>query len=390
MTRVDRRRNALSWVLILSLGLWVSVSMAVIPAGTLFSGQFGSYRYSYYVPVHHQPQVSLPLLVVLHGCKQDAHEMIKGTGFNTLADQRRFFVLYPETHGAMDNPFGCWIWWNPDHQRRDGGAPKAIVEMIEFLKQRLSIDADRVYATGLSSGGAMSAILGSLYPDVFAAVAVHSGLAYGAAYSSACGLKVMRNGGVDPEGQGELAYHHQGNTHRVVPLIVFQGMDDDTVSKRHADQLIAQFAQMNDFADDGDGDNDSFDDSADGSDSIPGSAHYPYSVYHYEDQDEVVAMQKVLVDGLGHAWSGGSSTGSYTDPNGPPASNMIWAFFKRWSLTKPAPVKRLSIPCEERLRANHLHFWWHHTMGLKEYACDPWRVSWRHGFDDVWGGGRCP
>ncbi len=380
-------KSLLVWLMgILS---FVNAASGVAP-GRLSGGQLGDYRYFYYLPAGHDPQQALPLVVVLHGCKQTASEIAKGTQFNMLADAERFIVLYPETEPALNNPYGCWLWWGSQNQKRDSGEPKLIVQMIELLKRKVRIDSNRVYVTGLSSGAGMSAILASIYPDVFAAMGIHSGLAYGAASSAACGMGVMRNGLSDPEGRGELAYHHQGGYHRVVPAIVFQGTGDTVVDRINADHLVVQLAQMNDLADDGDGRNDSFDNAVDDSESGRTDSGYEYSVYNYRDNRERVVVQKVLVESLQHAWSGGSAEGSYTDPAGPDATTMMWAFFRQWSLDESPLIERPAASCTEHRAANYLHFWWHRTMSWKEYLCDPWRVAWRHSFDGVWASGRCP
>jgi poly(hydroxyalkanoate) depolymerase family esterase len=377
-------------ILVCFFALYITFPMGKAFSGTLYSGQLDAYRYSLYLPTDHDPQHPLPLLVALHGCKQNAVEMIKGTGFNELADKERFVVLYPETRAALNNPFGCWIWWSPDNQRRDSGEPGIVVQMIDMIAHRVEIDRQRIYVTGISSGGSLSAILASIYPDIFAAAGAHSGLQYAAAATPSCGLKAMRNGGPDPEGRGELAYHLQGRQHRIVPVIVFQGEDDSVVNELNADQLIAQIAQTHDFSDDADSTNDSIDDDADAIETIKPQSGYGYTSYDYKDSKGAIIMQKVLVEDLGHAWSGGNPAGSYTDPEGPDASAMMWAFFKRWSLTQPALIKHPTESCTEKLASNFLHFSWYRSMSYTEYICDPWRTSWRYSFGDTWGSGRCP
>ena len=308
--------------------LTFSISASDAASGHISGGQLGDYYYYYYQPAGLDPQQPSPLLVVLHGCKQNASEIATGTRFNALADKERFVVLYPETKAAMNNPYGCWMWWDTQNQKRDSGEPKLILQMIELLKRRVRIDTNRVYVTGISSGGGMSAILASIYPEVFAAVGIHSGLAYGAASNAVCALGVMRSGLSDPQGRGELAYHHQRGQHRVIPAIVFQGSEDTVVDGINADQLVQQLAQMNDLADDGDGRNDSFDDAADDSETGRSGDGHGYTVVSYSDDSGNTVLQKVLVDGLEHAWSGGSAQGSYTDPEGPDATAMMWAFFR--------------------------------------------------------------
>jgi poly(3-hydroxybutyrate) depolymerase len=222
--------------------------------------------------------------------------------------------------------------------------------MIEALKQSLKIDGSRVYVTGLSAGGAMSAILGSLHPEVFAATGVHSGLEFAAAEEevppaylwgvaywllgwTADATHAMAAGGPDPDGRGELAYGRQGGAHRVSPVIVVHGAADDKVAPLNADQVIAQFAQMNDVADDGDGANDSIDAVADGTETTPEApGRHAYTVHDYHDAAGIPVLRKVLVEGLAHAWSGGDPDGSYTDEDGPEAARLMWEFFEGYSL----------------------------------------------------------
>jgi poly(hydroxyalkanoate) depolymerase family esterase len=374
--------SVVGWLLILQSG--------IAAPGILTGGQLGSYRYYLYRPAHSISDAPLPLVIVLHGCDQNAADISRGTKFNALADKERFAVLYPQTRPALNNPFGCWVWWDPDNQRRNSGEPKLIVDMVELIKRQVKIDTDRVYVTGLSSGGALSVILASVYPDVFAAAGIHSALEYGAATTSACALSAMRSGGPNPEGRGEIAYHSSGTRHRVVPVIVFQGTDDSSVRPVNADQLVSQFAQLNDYADDGDGENDSMDGNADvvKTESVPGG--YRFILEHYLSKDGNPVMQRVRVENLGHAWSGGDPAGSYTDPKGPDASRMMWAFFRQWSLQNPSAEARPQASCKEKRAMNHAHYWWYRTMSFKEYWCDPWRSSWRHTFGETWAGGRCP
>ncbi len=268
-------------------------------------------------------------------------------------------MLYPETRRPLYrlwlNPYRCWEWWTVENQARGAGEPAVVVGMVEALKQTVKIDASRVYVTGLSAGGAMSAILGSLYPEVFAATGVHSGLEYAAAEEevparylwpmaywwlgwTAEANAAMEAGGPDPDGRGELAFGRQGGAHRVSPVIVVQGAADDKVVPLNADQVIAQFAQMNDLADDGDGANDSIDADAEAMERFPETPdRHAYTVADYHDGAGVVILRQVRVEGLAHAWSGGDPEGSFTEEKGPAASRLMWEFFKGRRLGTGSP-----------------------------------------------------
>ncbi|MDH3476218.1 MAG: PHB depolymerase family esterase [Rhodospirillales bacterium] len=349
--------SVLLGLLFLALALFTLVAGGRAAAGELRAGPgVEGYSSLYYLPGGHDGAVAAPLVVALHGCRQDAADFARGTAFNELADAEGFVVLYPETPRPWLydplNPRHCWVWWDRANQSRGAGEPAVILAMIEALKQEVALDEARIYVAGLSSGGAMSVILGSLYPEVFAVAGVHSGLEFAAAAEDAppwylaafayfldyiqMALAAMSEGGPDPDGQGDLAFQEQGPTHRVLPAIVVQGSADTTVAPLNADQVVRQLAQMNDHADDGDGANDSFDAVADLTDSTPAEpGRHAYATHSYRDGADRVALQSIMVEGLGHAWSGGSPEGSYTDPQGPDASRLMWEFFKARSLAGP-------------------------------------------------------
>ncbi len=310
-----------------------------------------------YQPTGHDDAQAAPLVVALHGCKQKAADFAAGSGFNDLADQEGFVVLYPQTRRPFYrlwlNPYRCWEWWTRENQSRGGGEPAVILRLIETLEESVKIDARRVFVAGLSSGGAMSAILGSLHPEVFAAAGVHSGLAFAAAQEEVPARSLwpaaywwlgwtdeasaaMEDGGPDPKTSGQLAHNRQEGHNRVAPVIVVHGSADPTVAPLNGDQVIGQFAQMNDIADDGDGANDSIDGVADHTAetaAAPGVRAYRLQDYH--DTAGRPVMRQIRVEGLGHAWSGGDPAGSYTDQLGPEASRLIWRFFQDHALAGP-------------------------------------------------------
>jgi poly(hydroxyalkanoate) depolymerase family esterase len=353
------------------------------------NGEVNGYRYQLFAPEVEPPVSARPLLVVLHGCQQSAEAMARLSRFDDLATTHGFVVLYPETEPSVENPYGCWRWWAPENQVRRGGEPEVIVNMVSEANSVISVDRQRVYVTGLSSGGAMSAIVGALYPDVFAAVGVHSGMPYAAASSGLCVLRAMSNGALDPESRAAIAYHAQGPAHRVMPLIVIQGSEDDVVAPVNAALLIRQFAQLNDMADDGDGGNQSVDAIADSTrqDQIAAGRSLQIRVYHDARGDEI--MREVMVSGMGHAWAGGPPEANFSDPDGPDAALLYWAFFKNRSLRNPPLNEQEAATCRERYGSNFAHYWWYRRTSREEYRCDPWGWTWRRGYDGDWTGGRC-
>ncbi|UFJ42260.1 PHB depolymerase family esterase [Brevibacillus humidisoli] len=294
-------------------------------AGSFVTKTYNGRNYKLYVPGGYSADTPVPLVVMLHGCTQDPDQFAAGTQMNVLAESHNFLVLYPE-QPLSANINKCWNWFEPAHQSRGSGEPALIAGMVNQTKSQYTIDDNRVYIGGLSAGAAMSVIMGAAYPDVFAAISVGAGLEYKAATSVTSAYTAMRSGGPDPVQQGNKAYTAMGNRGRVVPVIVFHGTSDYTVYPVNADQVISQWAQTNDLAADG-VDNNQIDDTADQTihSAVPGGRSY--TKYVYEDQNGFIVMEKYLVDGMGHAWSGGSSTGSYTDPQGPNATQLSWDFF---------------------------------------------------------------
>jgi poly(hydroxyalkanoate) depolymerase family esterase len=267
------------------------------------AGRFGEGRmqrqYKLYVP----PQAGerpLPLVVMLHGCTQDPDDFAQGTRMNDAARAQGCFVLYP-AQSQQANPQRCWNWFKHSHQQRGRGEPALLAALTRDVIARHRIDARRVYVAGLSAGGAMAAILGEAYPELFAAVGVHSGLAAGAAKDLPSALAAMRSGAA------------AANTRPGVPTIVFHGDADGTVHPANGEHVISG--------------------SVAGADAqaqvqrqrAPGGRGYTRSV-HRAPGGEVLAEHWV-VHGSGHAWSGGSREGSYTDPTGPDATAQMLRFF---------------------------------------------------------------
>lgn len=256
--------------------------------------------YKLFVPSgqHAEP---MPLVVMLHGCTQNPDDFAAGTRMNQLAQSQGFAVLYP-AQSQKANPQGCWNWFKHTHQTRERGEPALIAGMTREVMARLPIDPRRVYVAGLSAGGAMAAILGETWPDLYAAVGVHSGLAAGAAADLPSALAAM-NGGAKaarPAGNGK-------------PTIVFHGDADKTVNVANARAVIAGSvgaAKASEASRVG------------GSRGGRGASREIYRDANGKDVAELW-----LVQGAGHAWSGGGGAGSYTDPAGPDASAEMVRFF---------------------------------------------------------------
>lgn len=292
--------------------------------GDSFTNEHGTRDYWLYVPGGYEEQ-RVPLIVMLHGCRQDAEDFATGTQMNVLAERETFLVLYPE-QGSDANSLNCWNWFDPDNQERGGGEPSIIAGATEKVIAEHNVDPDRVYIAGISAGGAMTSILGATYPDLYAAIGVHSGLEYKATEDSRMALAVQKMGGPDPDRQGREAFLSARSEARVLPTIIFHGEDDAVVDVVNAHQTLSQWAQTNDYADDG-SDNDSITDEP--ADVLPEQAPegYDYVRYVYENPEGDVIMEKWIVEELDHDWSGGDTGGSYADPEGPDASEEMVRFF---------------------------------------------------------------
>jgi poly(hydroxyalkanoate) depolymerase family esterase len=264
--------------------------------------------YKLYVP----PGLSSPpqaLVVMLHGCTQNPDDFAAGTGMNIAARQQNFAVLYP-AQSQKDNPSRCWNWFKPGHQQRSGGEPALIASLSQAIVKQLGIDPARLYVAGLSAGGAMAATLATTHPELFAAVGVHSGLPPGAASNVPDALTVMKRGSsarrARPTPSGKA----------MVPIIVFHGDQDPTVHPRNGEQVLAAALlhtpelQKAPRVEEG---------------ASPQGTRYTRTT-HLNSAGASVA-EYWLVHGAGHAWSGGHSAGSYTDPRGPSATQEILRFF---------------------------------------------------------------
>jgi poly(hydroxyalkanoate) depolymerase family esterase len=247
----------------------------------------------------------MPLIVMLHGCTQAPDDFAAGTGMNRLAQVHGCLVAYPgQTRSA--NAQKCWNWFKPTDQLRDQGEPAVIAGITREIMAAHPVDARRVYVAGLSAGGAAAAIMAAAYPDLYAAVGVHSGLPCGAARDMPSAFAAMRDG-------GPMAPAAPSGANRTVPTIVFHADKDGTVHPRNADQIIAQSAsgtRLRPVVTRG---------------QVPGGRAYTRSVY--ADTDGHPVLEQWLVHGGGHAWSGGNPAGSCTDPLGPDASGEMLRFF---------------------------------------------------------------
>jgi len=246
---------------------------------------------------------------------------------NTYADIYNFYVLYPD-QPVSANVAKCWNWFLPEDQNRGSGEPALIVAMADLVKQQHRIDSAKVFVAGLSAGAAMSVILGATYPDVFAAVTVASGLAYKSAENATYALEIMANGGPPPNPSGVAAYQAMASRARTFPLLVTYGTADDVVNPLNGAEVVASYVKTFDLVL-GHGESHGWIIDTPTT-TIPGQVPNgrSYTVYTYADRltGETLIVQ-IVVNGMNHAWSGGDSAGTYTDPEGPNASLILINWF---------------------------------------------------------------
>lgn len=240
-----------------------------------------------------------PLVLMLHGCTQTPDDFAAGTRMNEAAAAQGVVVLYPAQSVQM-NPQRCWNWFKRQHQQRDRGEPALLAALVRQVVADQRIDPSRVYVAGLSAGGAMAAVLGQAYPDLFAAVGVHSGLASGVAGDLPSALAAMQSGAPAPRAS------------RPVPTIVFHGDRDATVNPANGAQVFAAATPPGATAH---------------TERIARPGARAHTRQQQRDAHGRVVAEHWLVHGAAHAWSGGSSAGSYTDPQGPDATREMLRFF---------------------------------------------------------------
>src|SRR2546423_4883771 len=292
-----------------------------------YKSEAGSREYFVYTPVNYKPGSAVPLLVMLHGCIQGPEDFATITRMNQLADEKQFIVVYPQQTGD-DNLEECWNWFEPSNQSRDSGEPAilaGITQEVQKNTDRWTIDPSRVYVAGLSAGGAMAVILGAIYPDIFAAIGVHSGIEYKAATNLPEALLAMSLGGPDPMQQGQLAYHAMGTHARVVPTIVFHGTNDYIMQPVNGHQVVRQWMETDRLASHGACTGAFYTPSSTMHGHVPGGPSY--TVYTWHDCSGNVVQAYWKVDGMDHAWSGGSAGKPFSDPQGPNASLAMYQFF---------------------------------------------------------------
>lgn len=269
-----------------------------------FTNAAGTRAYRLYIPAigHSAPDDPRPLIIMLHGCTQSGDDFAAGSRMNFAAETEGCYVAYPEQVAAA-NASKCWNWFQRGHQSRDQGEPSLIAGIAQQIMADHTIDSRRVYIAGLSAGGAAAAVVADAYPDVFAAAGVHSGVACGVARDLPSAFTAMqgRHGPYTPSAKS------------LVPTIVFHGDADTTVHPRNGAEVVAGAAAGETYPREIE------------QGTSAGGRNFTRSVQRDETGRSVI--EEWVIHGAGHAWSGGSTAGSFTDPRGPDATAEMLRFF---------------------------------------------------------------
>jgi poly(hydroxyalkanoate) depolymerase family esterase len=286
----------------------------IVPAGARFiegtySNSAGSRAYRLFIPSRYQGQ-PLPLVVMLHGCTQSPDDFAAGTRMNFIAEEQNCFVVYPAQRSEA-NQAKCWNWFRTADQQRGRGEPSLIAGITRQIMRDYSVDPKRVYVGGLSAGAAAAAIMGATYNDLYAAVGVHSGLACGAATDLPSAFVAMRQGGQSGD---RLILADEPS----IPTIVFHGDRDTTVHPKNGDQILEESTRSLSMQ----------------KKVLRGrvSGGHAYTRTIHTDASGRGIFEHWNIHGAGHAWSGGSPAGSYTDARGPDATREMLRFFLEQSL----------------------------------------------------------
>jgi poly(hydroxyalkanoate) depolymerase family esterase len=293
----------------------------IVPAGgrfieSTYSNPAGTRKYKLYIPSHYQGQ-ALPLIVLLHGCTQSPDDFAAGTRMNLIAEEQTCFAVYP-AQPSDANAAKCWNWFRPTDQRRGQGEPSLIAGITRQVMREYLVDPQRVYIGGLSAGAAAAAIMGATYPDLYAAIGVHSGLACGAAKDLPSAFVAMRQGDLADVLEAGDVSPVLGNG-QAVPTIVFHGDRDTTVHPRNGDHVIARSMQITNSR------------KTVHRGRVPGGHAYTRTIH--TDPSGRAVFEHWEIHGAAHAWSGGSPAGSFTDPRGPDATREMLRFFLEHQIT---------------------------------------------------------
>ncbi|HZR34880.1 MAG TPA: PHB depolymerase family esterase [Nevskia sp.] len=309
------------------------------------AGAFGTYRGLVYVPGSVSPDAPAPLVVVLHGANTTAEQQRAANLFDPLAARERFIVLYPDNE--TDGPVGehllqAWHFYDPAEMVRGVGDPQAIADLTQQVMAGWNVDPERVYVVGMSAGGWETSIMGATYPDLYAAIGIAEGGAYGiglAGVGQPLGASLT-----PPQVLALAAYAAMGPYARIVPVIDFQGAQDPAATPASGANAVQQWLMTDNLAASGALDAPFPLTPTRTADVTPGNGRYPYHIDLYEDGDGCRVLEQVRIEQMQHFWPGGSSDPrlkGFTDPRAPSGAELSWGFFKRFRKSDTA------LPCVE-------------------------------------------
>lgn len=298
-----------------------------------YNGIYGTRNYKLFIPSGLDKTKKYPVIVMLHGCEQNAVDFAKGTKIVQWAEQEKFIVLLPEQNPAY-NSYKCWNWILPVNNTR-AGEPQVIISMLDEVIRKYNADGDRVFAAGMSAGGTMVSILGNCYPERFKALASHDGAQY---YATATGMDyndvVLYGASVPVATAAQTGYacsSFVGNRPKQMPIIILHGLNGPLMSPAHAFQVEAEFKILNDLLDNGVRDNSFFLEK--NVTTVPATkTTYGYIKYVLLNPARESLIETYMINDLSHSWSGGTAGMSYNDPKGPDATKFILEFFSKHGL----------------------------------------------------------
>ena len=293
-------------------------------AGQTISGSksFNNISYKVYVPSSYSASNPMPAIVSMHGCMQDMSSFGTTTRIDTYAEKEGFIVIHVQ-QSSSNNSSSCFNWFESGDQKRGSGEPKDIVDIINFVNQSYKIDFDNIFAYGFSAGGGMSPVLAATYPDVFKAIGIGSGLPFKAATTMTDAFTVMMSGtSLSADTLAGYIVSSMGSYKRPVPVIIFQGSSDYTVIPKNAELLASSWLIANNKM----GANIN---TTPTTSKETTSAGKSFTRTVYTDANGRRMIETLLVDGMGHAWSGGDGY-NFSEPNGPNATEYMINFFKQF------------------------------------------------------------
>jgi poly(hydroxyalkanoate) depolymerase family esterase len=299
------------------------VDAGLTDAGRPFTGwrSFNDGAEVTWVYVPQTGTLPLPAVFFLHGCGQPARSFATAVHAEGFAEDAGVVVAFPQ-QALTSNAYTCWSWWDTSEQQGTGPEVTRLVARLTALPTTAGVDAQRVYVAGISSGGSMASILGVTHPELVAGVAVHSGLAWGAATDAFGTTGAQSYGASDVPGLATQAYAVMGAHARPMPVFVAHGLADFTVAPVNGEQVAQQWRLIDDLADDG---------QQNGSVQAGVITHTTLSqravtVEQVRSADGGLWVERWGIDGVGHAWSGGDLSQLYT-ADGPDVTSALWQFF---------------------------------------------------------------